>query len=172
VLLIKNIYQALRELAVRYGKEVQIVYPVHLNPNVQDTTTPLLAGVLNIFLTGPIHYLQLAHLMHRSYLVLTDSREIQEESPPLGVPVVALRNKTKSPADIEAGTVKLVGTDKDKIISEAENLLNNQNAYDIMARTVNPYGDGHASERIVFALLGEPFRQWEPRIFSFHDCKF
>ena len=159
---LKNICLALRDLALHYGEKVQIVYPVHLNPNVQERATQILMDIPNVELTDPLDYLQLAQLMNRAYMVLTDSGGIQEEAPSLGVPVLVLRNKTERPEAIEAGTVKLVGTDKDKIICEVENLLNNVDAYNKMAHAVNPYGDGHASERIVSALLGEPFQPWQP----------
>jgi UDP-N-acetylglucosamine 2-epimerase (non-hydrolysing) len=131
------------------------VYPVHLNPNVWEPVHRLLDGVPNITLTPPLDYLPLVHLMKRSYLVLTDSGGIQEEAPGLGVPVLVLREVTERPEAVEAGTVRVVGTDRERIVAEAVRLLEDADAYTQMAHAVNPYGDGHAAERIVDALLGE-----------------
>lgn len=151
---LENICLALRDIAVRYDGKVRIVYPVHLNPNVWEPVHRLLGDVPNITLTLPLDYLPLVHLMKRSYLVLTDSGGIQEEAPGLGVPVLVLREVTERPEAVEAGTVRVVGTDRERIVAEAMQLLEDDDAYEQMAQAVNPYGDGHAAERIVAALLG------------------
>jgi UDP-N-acetylglucosamine 2-epimerase (non-hydrolysing) len=150
---LENICLALRDIAARYDGRVRIVYPVHLNPNVWEPVHRLLDGVPNITLTPPLDYLPLVHLMKRSYLVLTDSGGIQEEAPGLGVPVLVLREVTERPEAVEAGTVRVVGTDRERIVAEAVRLLEDADAYTQMAHAVNPYGDGHAAERIVDALI-------------------
>ena len=158
---LEDVCLALRDLAGRYGDELQIVYPVHLNPNVQRTARRVLGDVPNVCLLPPLDYLPLVHLMKRVRLVLTDSGGIQEEAPGLGKPVLVLRDVTERPEGIAAGTVRLVGTDRARIVAEVTRLLDEPEAYERMARAVNPYGDGRASERIVRALLGEgvePFR--------------
>ena len=153
---LENICGALSDIARRYDGEVRIMYPVHLNPNVWKPVHRMLEGVPNIVLTPPLEYLPMVHLMKRSHLVLTDSGGIQEEAPGLGKPVLVLREVTERPEAVEAGTVRLVGTDRERIVNEAVQLLEDTDAYERMARAVNPYGDGHASERIVGTLLGEP----------------
>lgn len=158
---IKNICLALRELAIRYENQIQIVYPVHLNPNIQNPVYHTLSGIPNIILTAPLNYLQFVTLMRLSYLVLTDSGGIQEEAPSLGKPVLVLREKTERSEAVEAGTVRVVGTHQRRILQETEDLLNHPDAYNQMARAINPYGDGHTAERIVSALLGDPFEQWQ-----------
>ena len=157
---LESICRALLEIAQRYPDDVHIVYPVHLNPNVQVPVYRLLAGIPNITLLSPLEYLPLVYLMKHSELVLTDSGGIQEEAPSLGKPVLVLRNKTERPEGLEAGTVKLVGTDQARILVATVCLLEDAQEYRQMARAVNPYGDGHAAERIVGTLLGktvEPF---------------
>lgn len=150
---LEQICQALIDLAEIYGDGVRIVYPVHLNPNVQEPAYRLLKGIPNISLLPPLDYLPLVHLLKRATLVLTDSGGIQEEAPGLGVPVLVLRAVTERPEGVEAGTVRLVGTEREKIVAEARWLLDDPVAHAAMARAVNPYGDGHAAERIVNALL-------------------
>ena len=150
---LENICQALLEIAAQYQNDVHIVYPVHLNPNVQVLVYQLLDGVPNITLLPPLDYLPLVYLMKHCYLVLTDSGGIQEEAPGLGKPVLVLREVTERPEAVEAGTVRVVGTEAQRIVGESERLLNDGAEYERMARAVNPYGDGHASERIVTALL-------------------
>jgi UDP-N-acetylglucosamine 2-epimerase (non-hydrolysing) len=149
---LREICAALKEIAARFG-DIHLVYPVHLNPNVQDVVQAELRGVPNITLLEPLDYLPLVQLMKASSLVLTDSGGLQEEAPGLGKPVLVLREVTERPEGVEAGTVKLVGTDKDRIVSETAILLEDASEYERMARAVNPYGDGHASERIVESLL-------------------
>ncbi len=148
---LENICAALRTLAGR--GDVQVVYPVHLNPNVWGPVHELLDGVPGIRLLPPVDYLTLVHLMKHSALILTDSGGIQEEAPGLGVPVLVLREVTERPEGVEAGTARLVGTDPGRIVAEASRLLDDPAAHRAMARAVNPYGDGHAAERIVAALL-------------------
>lgn len=150
---LENICSALLQLANHYGDRVHFVYPVHLNPHVQEPVYRLLGDIPNITLLPPLDYLPLVHLMKRSTLVLTDSGGLQEEAPGLGVPVLVLREVTERPEGVEAGTVRLVGTDPKKIISEARRLLDDPTAHAEMARMVNPYGDGHTAERIVKAIL-------------------
>ncbi len=142
----ERICAALTRIAER--PDVEIVYPVHPNPNVQDPVRRGLAGRPNVFLTEPLEYVPFVDLMRRAYLVITDSGGIQEEGPSLGKPILVLREKTERPEAVEAGTVKLVGTDERCIVSQAEWLLDDRTEYERMARIHNPYGDGHASGRI------------------------
>lgn len=144
----ENICQALKEIAVN-NPDCQIVYPVHLNPNVQEPVNRLISDVDNIHLIEPQEYLSFIYLMNRSHIILTDSGGIQEEAPSLGKPVLVMRNTTERPEAVSAGTVKLVGTDKDVIVREVETLLHDQDAYLTMSRAHNPYGDGRACARIV-----------------------
>jgi UDP-N-acetylglucosamine 2-epimerase (non-hydrolysing) len=153
---LERICEALTTIARRYPDDVQIVYPVHLNPNVHEAVHRLLAGVANISLLPPLDYLPLVHLMKRCCLVLTDSGGIQEEAPGLGKPVLVLREKTERPEGVEAGTVRLVGTQTRRIVEETCRLLDDPIAYQAMAMAVNPYGDGKAAGRIVDALLHPP----------------
>lgn len=136
-------------------KDVQILYPVHLNPNVQEPVNRLLKGVDNIMLIEPQQYLPFVYLMNRSHIILTDSGGIQEEAPSLGKPVLVMRDTTERPEAVEAGTVRLVGTDKDKIFEQINLLLTDQEQYDQMAYSHNPYGDGKASIRIVDILASK-----------------
>ncbi len=151
---LERIFSALRSIATEYSGKVTLIYPVHLNPNVQEPAHRLLAGVPNIRLIEPVDYLSMVHLMKRAHLILTDSGGIQEEAPALGKPVLVLREKTERPEALQAGTAILVGTDPERIIGETRRLLEDPQAYSAMAKAVNPFGDGHAAERIVAALLG------------------
>lgn len=157
---LENICMALRDIALQYDRHVHITYSVHLNPNVRATVNRLLGNVPNITLAPPLDYQLLVQVMKRSYLILTDSGGIQEEAPALGVPVLVLRKVTERPEAAEAGTARVIGTDRGSIVSETMRLLDNTEAYEQMARAVNPYGDGNAAERIVGALLGERVKQW------------
>ncbi len=148
---IENICRALLELASR--GDVEIVYPVHLNPNVREPVNRLLKDAPRITLLPPLDYLPLVHLMKRARLILTDSGGIQEEAPTFGAPTLVLREVTERPEGVEAGVLKLVGTDTDRIVAEANRLLDDTSAHEAMARIANPYGDGHAAERITQALL-------------------
>jgi UDP-N-acetylglucosamine 2-epimerase (non-hydrolysing) len=144
----EEICQALNELAQKHS-EVQIIYPVHLNPNVREPVNRILSVVENVHLIEPQEYLTFVKLMDSAYLILTDSGGIQEEAPSLGKPVLVMRETTERPEAIEAGTVKLVGADQNKIVQAVDQLLSDEIVYKTMARTHNPYGDGHATERIL-----------------------
>jgi UDP-N-acetylglucosamine 2-epimerase (non-hydrolysing) len=150
---LENVFNAVRTLAQRYAQDVHIVYPVHMNPHVHQPAHRILGDVANISLLDPVEYLTMVHLMGRAVLILTDSGGIQEEAPALGTPVLVLREVTERPEAIEAGTARLVGTDVDRILDQACALLDDPAAYQRMARAVNPFGDGHAAERIVAALM-------------------
>ncbi len=149
----ESLCRALRDLADR-NADVEIVYPVHLNPNVREPVTRILADHPRIHLIEPLRYEQFAHLMSRSHLILTDSGGIQEEAPVLGKPTLVMRETTERPEAVEAGTARLVGTDRERIVAEAERLLNDDSAYAAMARAGSPFGDGRAAERIA-AVLAE-----------------
>jgi len=146
----ENICQALNLLSER--DDLQIVYPVHLNPNVQEPVQRILSNAPRIHLIEPLDYLPFVYLMSKSYLIITDSGGVQEEAPSLGKPVLVMRDTTERPEAVEAGTVKLVGTDKGKIVAATINLLQNQTAYNLMSQAHNPYGDGHAASRICSLL--------------------
>ncbi len=143
-----NICQALKTIALN-NPQVQIVYPVHLNPNVQKPVRTLLSEVRNIHLIEPLQYEQFIYLMDRSYFIITDSGGVQEEAPSLGKPVLVMRDTTERPEALEAGTVKLVGTNPEHIVQNAQRLLSDIEAYRQMSKAGNPYGDGHACEKIV-----------------------
>ncbi|HEY1336329.1 MAG TPA: UDP-N-acetylglucosamine 2-epimerase (non-hydrolyzing) [Bryobacteraceae bacterium] len=149
---IRNICEALACLAAR--RDVQVVYPVHRNPNVLDPVTERLGGLANVTLLEPVEYVAFVDLMRRAHLLITDSGGIQEEAPSLGKPVLVMRDCTERPEAVEAGTVKLVGADRDRIVGEAARLLSDAAEYTRMSRIHNPYGDGRASERIVEAVAG------------------
>ena len=142
-----NICEAIKELALKH-EYIDFVYPVHLNPNVQKPVFELLSGIANVYLIKPLDYEQFVYLMNKSYIIITDSGGVQEEAPSLGKPVLVMRNTTERPEAVKAGTVKLVGTDKEKIYKEVNNLITNKNTYEQMSKAINPYGDGNASKRI------------------------
>jgi UDP-N-acetylglucosamine 2-epimerase (non-hydrolysing) len=146
-----HICKALQEIALNHP-DVDIVYPVHLNPNVQKPVYELLAGVDNIYLMEPLDYLPFVYMMQHCYLILTDSGGVQEEAPSLGKPVLVMRDTTERPEAVKAGTVKLVGTDAAAIVGNVERLLSDGDAYRTMSRAHNPYGDGKAGERILEGL--------------------
>jgi UDP-N-acetylglucosamine 2-epimerase (non-hydrolysing) len=148
-----NICRALARLGDR--ADTTIVYPVHLNPNVQEPVNRLLGGKESIHLLPPLDYLPFVYLMEKAHLVITDSGGIQEEAPSLGIPVLVMRDVTERPEAIEAGTVKLVGTDTETIVAEAARLLDDETAHAAVSRAHNPYGDGRASMRIVKEILRE-----------------
>lgn len=150
---LEQVCLALRDLAERYHGAVRFIYPVHLNPNVQEPVYRLLGDAPHITLTEPLDYLSLVHVMKRAHLALTDSGGIQEEAPGLGVPVLVLRDVTERPEGVEAGTVRLVGPHRERIVTETVRLLDSPAEYERMARAVNPYGDGQAAQRIVEAVL-------------------
>ena len=142
-----NICKALKEIAINNPK-IDIIYPVHLNPNVQKPVNELLSEIDNIHLIKPLQYEEFIYLMDKSYFIITDSGGIQEEAPSLGKPVLLMRETTERPEALAAGTVKLVGTNKDKIVQEAQKLIDDKIEYEKMSKAHNPYGDGKASEII------------------------
>src|SRR5439155_25380993 len=146
----ERICAALARVAER--PDVEIVYPVHLNPNVQEPVRRRLGSLANVRLIEPLDYVPFVNLMRKSYLLITDSGGIQEEGPSLGKPVLVLREKTERPEAVEAGTVKLVGANEEAIVAAVGTLIENRNEYEAMARVHNPYGDGRASIRIADAI--------------------
>ncbi len=150
---LEDICRALRHLVEIYQGSLRIVYPVHLNPNVQGPVHRWLDGISQITLLQPLDYLPMVHLMKHASLVLTDSGGLQEEAPAFGKPVLVMRQVTERPEGVQAGTVRLVGTDPQIIVSEVCRLLDDSQAYSVMAQAINPYGDGQAAMRIVNALL-------------------
>jgi len=144
--------EALKQIALD-NPAVDIVYPVHLNPNVRMPVNDILSGIDNIFLIEPIEYLPFVFLMNQAHLILTDSGGIQEEAPGLGKPVLVMRDTTERPEGVDAGTVKLVGTNKETIVAETNNLLSNLKDYEKMSKSHNPYGDGTACKKIVQYLI-------------------
>lgn len=151
----ESLCRGLRDLARKYRDEVVLVYPVHRNPNVRAVVNEALSGLDNVLLVDPLDYMPLVHLMKRAYMVLTDSGGLQEEAPSLGKPVLVLRKVTERPEGVEAGTVKVIGTDAQTIVDEASRLLDDECAYRAMASKVNPYGDGTAAIRIVRRILAD-----------------
>ncbi len=147
----ERICQALHDVAARHP-ETQIVYPVHLNPNVREPVNRLLSDIDNVHLIEPLDYLPFVYLMNRAHLILTDSGGVQEEAPSLGKPVLVMRDTTERPEAVDAGTVKLVGTNVERIVSEMHTLLTDKVAYEKMSYAHNPYGDGKACQRILNAL--------------------
>ncbi len=143
-----NICEALKSIAEQ-NSDVDIVYPVHLNPNVQKPVKAILSNIANVYLIEPLQYESFIYLMYKSHFIITDSGGVQEEAPSLGKPVLVMRDTTERPEALEAGTVKLVGTNKSKIIEEAQKLLHVKEAFEIMSQAHNPYGDGHACEKII-----------------------
>lgn len=146
-----NICKALKQIS--NNKNVQIIYPVHLNPNVQETVYDILDGISNINLIKPVNYPSFIWLMKKSYFIITDSGGVQEEAPSLNKPVLVMRDSTERPEAVETGTVLLVGTNSEKIVEEANKLLHDQTYYDSMINLKNPYGDGEASKRIIDFIL-------------------
>lgn len=149
---LKNICRAIKRL-VNNMKDVTVVYPVHLNPAVRESVYEILGNSVNVILTEPLDVLDMHNLMDRSYMVMTDSGGLQEEAPACGKPVLVMRTETERPEAVEAGTVKIVGIEEDDIYNAAARLLQDKNEYRRMAKAVNPYGDGHASERIAEIIL-------------------
>lgn len=143
-----NICEALKKIAI-VNPHVDIVYPVHLNPNVQEPVRKILSNVSNVFLIEPLEYESFIYLMSKAYFIITDSGGVQEEAPSLGKPVLVMRDTTERPEAIEAGTVKLVGANKDRIVEEANRLLIKESEYENMSKAHNPYGDGKACKKIV-----------------------
>lgn len=148
----EKICHAIKHLAQR--EDVEVIYPVHLNPNVREPVQRILSNNASIHLIEPLDYLPFVYLMNRAHLVLTDSGGIQEEAPSLGKPVLVMRDTTERPEGVEAGTVKLVGTDEQRIVSEVSALLDDPALYQSMATATNPYGNGHAAKHIAASILG------------------
>ena len=149
---LENICRAVKRVAESF-QDIQVIYPVHLNPAVRQTVNSILGNVPRVYLIDPVDVEDMHNLMSKSHLVMTDSGGLQEEAPSFGVPVLVLRTETERPEAVAAGTVKVVGVDEETIYTEAYELLTNTESYERMAKAVNPYGDGHASERIVRHLL-------------------
>lgn len=147
---LENICHAIREIAS--CDHVEVVYPVHLNPRVQEPVNRILKGLPHVTLLPPLDYRPMVHLMKHAFFLLTDSGGLQEEAPSLGVPVLVMRETTERPEGVDAGTLKLVGTETENIVREARRLLDDPVAYAAMAKAANPYGDGHTAERIITAL--------------------
>ena len=148
-----NICEALKTIAIN-NPDIDIVYPVHLNPNVQKPVKEILSNTPNVHLIEPLQYESFIYMMDKSHFIITDSGGVQEEAPSLGKPVLVMRDTTERPEALEAGTVKLVGTDKETIIKEAQKLLDEESEYERMSKAHNPYGDGKACEKIVEFLRG------------------
>ena len=149
---LENICRAVKRLVEDF-EDIEVVYPVHLNPVVRDTAFSILGGMDRVKLIDPVNADELHNAIKRGYMVLTDSGGLQEEAPSLGKPVLVLRNETERPEAVDAGTVKIAGVDENVIYNMAKELITDKAEYDKMAHAVNPYGDGHASERIVRAIL-------------------
>ncbi|MBN2085582.1 MAG: UDP-N-acetylglucosamine 2-epimerase (non-hydrolyzing) [Anaerolineales bacterium] len=149
---LERICEALRELAGRYAGTIQLIYPVHMNPNVEKPVRRMLGRMENISLLPPLEYLPMVHLMKRCEIVLTDSGGLQEEAPGLGKPVLVFREVTERPEGVRAGTVRLVGTDTQRIVEETSRLLDDRKEYERMSKAIQPYGDGRAAQRIADIL--------------------
>ncbi|WP_278503158.1 non-hydrolyzing UDP-N-acetylglucosamine 2-epimerase [Mitsuokella multacida] len=148
----RHVYKALKQLTEEFD-DVEVVFPVHKNPKVREVVNEELGGLAKVHLIDPLDYEPFANLMHRAYLILTDSGGVQEEAPALGKPVLVLRDTTERPEAVDAGTVKLIGTDRERVYEEAKELLTDKAEYSRMAESVNPYGDGKAAARIIQAIL-------------------
>lgn len=148
----RHVYKALKQLMEEFD-DVEVVFPVHKNPKVREVVNEELGGLAKVHLIDPLDYEPFANLMHRAHLILTDSGGVQEEAPALGKPVLVLRDTTERPEAVDAGTVKLIGTDRERVYEEAKKLLTDKAEYSRMAESVNPYGDGKAAARIIQAIL-------------------
>ena len=156
----RNVYEAIRDIISEHT-DVEVIFPMHKNPKVRSIVQEVLGDMPRVHLIEPLEYEPFANLMDRTYLIMTDSGGIQEEAPSLGKPVLVLRDTTERPEAVQAGTVKLVGTDKASVYAAAKELITNEETYATMSNAVNPYGDGLASDRIVQALRHEFFEDQE-----------
>ncbi|MDD3840691.1 MAG: UDP-N-acetylglucosamine 2-epimerase (non-hydrolyzing) [Clostridia bacterium] len=161
----ENIFNAIIDI-IADNRDVEVVFPVHKNPKVRDIACPILKDIDRVHLIEPMDYQPFANLMNKCYMILTDSGGIQEEAPSLGKPVLVLRDTTERPEAVEAGTVRVVGTDRDAIFKQAHLLLNDKDEYDRMANSVNPYGDGKAADRIVEGILNSTRGQFFCALYS------
>jgi UDP-N-acetylglucosamine 2-epimerase (non-hydrolysing) len=148
----RHVYQALKQIVTEFD-DVEVVFPVHKNPLVREVVSQELGGMARVHLIDPLDYQPFANLIARSYLVLTDSGGIQEEAPSLAKPVLVLRDTTERPEAVAAGTVKLIGTERERVYQETRQLLADRSEYERMSNAVNPYGDGKAAQRIVQSIL-------------------
>lgn len=148
----RHVYKALKQLTEEFD-DVEVVFPVHKNPKVREVVNEELGGLAKVHLIDPLDYEPFANLMHKAHLIFTDSGGVQEEAPALGKPVLVLRDTTERPEAVDAGTVKLIGTDRERVYEEAKKLLTDEAEYSRMAESVNPYGDGKAAARIIQAIL-------------------
>ncbi|MGN1322891.1 MAG: non-hydrolyzing UDP-N-acetylglucosamine 2-epimerase [Bacilli bacterium] len=148
----KHIFKAIRRIVDEF-EDVKVLYPIHMNPKVRETAHEIFDGCDRVKLIEPLEVFDFHNFQNKSYMIMSDSGGVQEEAPSLGKPVLVLRDTTERPEGIDAGTLKLVGTDEENIYKEAKELLTNKKAYDMMSKASNPYGDGHASERIVDAII-------------------
>lgn len=148
----RHVYKALKQLTEEFD-DVEVVFPVHKNPKVREVVNEELGGLAKVHLIDPLDYEPFANLMHKAHLILTDSGGVQEEAPALGKPVLVLRDTTERPEAVDAGTVKLIGTDRERVYEETKKLLTDEAEYSRMAESVNPYGDGKAAARIIQAIL-------------------
>ena len=148
----RHIYKAIKKIVDEFP-DVKVIYPIHLNPKVREIANEIFAGIDRVRLIEPLEVFDFHNFINKSYMIMSDSGGVQEEAPSLGKPVLVLRDTTERPEGIDAGTLKLVGTDEDVIYEEAKRLLTDKNEYEKMSKASNPYGDGHASERIVDAII-------------------
>ena len=148
----RHIFKAIRKIVDEF-EDVKVLYPIHLNPKVRDVAHEVFDGCDRVKLIEPLEVFDFHNFINNCYMIMSDSGGVQEEAPSLGKPVLVLRDTTERPEGIDAGTLKLVGTDEENIYKEAKILLTDQKAYDAMSKASNPYGDGHASERIVDAII-------------------
>ena len=163
----ENMFRAIKRLVEKH-EDIQVVYPVHMNPVVREIANRILGENNRIHLIEPLDVIDFHNFASRAYLILTDSGGVQEEAPSLGVPVLVLRDTTERPEGVQAGTLKLAGTDEETIYKLADELLSNVDSHDLMAKASNPYGDGRASERIVKAILYH-FNQTNEKPLDFGD---
>ena len=150
----ENTFQAIRDMAKKY-QDVEFVFPMHLNPKVRNIANKIFSGIERIHLIEPLSYQEITNLINKSYFVVTDSGGLQEEAPSLGKPVLVVREETERPEGIRAGTAKLIGTSYESVYKGIDSLLSNKREYEKMSKTTNPYGDGHASKRIVDIIIDE-----------------